>query len=166
VGKRELFILVSRRHQSLLQTIGSYDGVTVTEITHFPKKKEVQSRKREREIESEGRERVFSRKQKDIKEGRVCQAEPFTPSRIRICGIPINEIQEWAHFLSKGEFLALHNLSHDEFNDAVLALDMDVSISFTYTCKEKGCGQVFGGNDSLREYRKHLLRTKHKKSYT
>ena len=164
VQKQELFILVSRRHQSLLQTIGSHDGVVVTEVAHFPEEQNQQSStKREQRVRRKRSERVFSRRQKEIKEGRVSQAEPFVPSQTRICDIPIHEIREWAHFLSKGEFLALHNLTHEEFNNAVRALDTEVRISFTYTCREKGCEQVFGGNNSLGEYRKHLLRTKHKK---
>lgn len=160
---KEIYILVSRRHHSLLQTIGNYDGVTVTEVSSFPEGHEVQLAKGREGVNEERRGRVFSRKQKEIKSGSVRRAEPFRVSKTKICGIPIHEIREWAHFLGKGEFLELHNLTHREFNDAVRALDTEVRISFTYCCPGKGCGQVFGGDDSLRAFRRHLLQTGHKK---
>lgn len=163
VEEREVFILVSRKHRSLLKTIRSRDGVTVTELTRFPGEEEVETPDKDQKVRKERNERVFSRKQKEIKNRKGRKQESFASSKTSICGIPIHEIQEWAHFLSKGEFLALYNLTHREFNSAVLALDTEVRIFFTYTCKEKGCGQVFGGDDSLVAFRKHLLQTRHRK---
>lgn len=159
-----LHVSISRKHQGLLNSMRSYNGVTVRVITELPQHVNAGKRSPKGEgVKTERPERVFSRRQKEVKNRKRHNRSSFAPSKTSICGIPIHEIQEWAHFLSKGEFLALHNLTHEEFNSAVLALDVDVHISFTYTCREKGCEQVFGGDDSLAAFRKHLLQTRHRK---
>jgi hypothetical protein len=163
----ELFILVSRKHHSLLDTIGKHDGVTVTEVLHFPEnisvvEEEKEGRNGEKNTRTNGR--VFSQTQKDILSGRLVQTEPFGMDNATICGIPMDEINEWAYFFSKGEFLRWHNITSRDFNRAVLALENKVEIYFTYTCPEEECGQIFSGRDALREFRTHVLSKRHSKA--
>lgn len=83
-----------------------------------------------------------------------------------LCGIPLNEIREYALFLSKGEFLKLAGLTSKEFNEAVLSMNGEINpdIYFTYTCPNKDCGHVYQGSDALSLYRAHLVSTKHTKN--
>ncbi|MEX0933518.1 MAG: hypothetical protein WDZ74_02060 [Candidatus Paceibacterota bacterium] len=159
-----LYASVSRKHRGVLDTmIKDFNGVTVRVISKLPKPPSIRRRLlKSGGVKTGGSRRVFSKRQEERMKREELNTEPFEQSWI--CGVPIQEIREWAQICSKGEFLRWHNITAKDFNKAVLEFDGEVDIHFTYSCPTESCGYVFSGKDALKEFRKHILRIKHSRA--